>query len=86
MSHRFRIVVTADARPEKVMSDFKAYASRRLREQFDEPGDRTRWTQHGSTLYLWSDEQVGAKVEYTVNGQGRSMSVYDGRVPSEPEA
>jgi len=85
-SNHVRIVVTADARPEKVMSDFKAYASRRLREQFDEPGDRTRWTQHGSTLYLWSDEQVGAKVEYTVNGQGRSMSVYDGRVPSEPEA
>ena len=63
-SNHVHIVVTADARPEKVMSDFKAYASRRLREQFDEPGDRTRWTQHGSTLYLWSDEQVGAKVEY----------------------
>jgi hypothetical protein len=29
---------------------------------------------------------VAAKVEYTVNGQGRPMSVYDGRVSSEPEA
>jgi hypothetical protein len=38
-------VVVADARPEKVMSDFKAYASRRLKERLGEPADAKRWTQ-----------------------------------------
>jgi REP element-mobilizing transposase RayT len=79
-------VVTAEAKPEKVLAGFKAYASRRLKERLGEP-DRTRWTQHGSTLYLWTEEDVAAKVQYAVNGQGEAMAVYDGRrAPSEPEA
>ncbi len=73
------VVVTANATPEKAMSDFKAYASRRLKERLREPADRTRWTQHGSTLYLWTEDEVAAKIEYTINGQGTPMSVYDGR-------
>ncbi len=84
-------VVTAAAKPEKVMSDFKAYASRRLKERLQEPTDCKRWTQHGSTRYLWKEDQVAAAVDYTLNGQGEPMAVHDGRnVPSpslsEPEA
>src|SRR5260370_42514428 len=33
------LIVTAGAKPEKVMSDFKAYASRRLKECLKEPAD-----------------------------------------------
>ena len=85
-SNHVHVVVTADAKPEKVMADFKAYSSRRLKERLGEPADRTRWTQHGSTLYLWTEEEVAAKVEYTVNGQGTPMAVCDSRKESEPEA
>ena len=81
------VVVTAGAKPEKVMSDFKAYASRRLKERLHEPADRKRRTQHGSTPYLWNEEQVAAKIEYVLTGQGEPMAVYDRRTaPSEPEA
>ena len=76
-SNHVHAVVTAQATPEKVMADFKAYASRRLRERLGETAERARWTQHGSTLYLWTEEEVAAKVEYTVNGQGTPMAVYD---------
>ncbi len=85
-SNHVHVVVTANAKPEKVMSDFKAYASRRLKERLAEPADRTRWTQHGSTLYLWTEEAVAAKIDYVVIGQGEPMAVYDGRTPFEPEA
>ena len=69
------------------MSDFKAYASRRLKERLNEPADCKRWTQHGSTLYLWTEEEVAAKIEYALNGQGDAMAVHDGRAKSsEPEA
>ena len=78
------VIVTADAKPEKVMSDFKAYASRQLKEILNEPADCKRWTQHGSTLYLWNEAQLVAKIDYVLNGQGELMAVYDGR--SEPEA
>jgi REP element-mobilizing transposase RayT len=83
-------VVSADAKPEKVMSDFKAYASRRLKERLGEPADCKRWTQHGSTRYLWTAQEVADKVEYTVNGQGTPQAVFDGREQveraAEPEA
>jgi REP element-mobilizing transposase RayT len=76
------IVVTGNAKPEKIMSDFKAYASRRLKEQLNEPHDRKRWTQHGSTLYLWKEPQIAEKIDYVLYRQGPPMAVY----PSELEA
>jgi REP element-mobilizing transposase RayT len=79
------VIVTADTKPEKVMSDFKAYASRRLKESLNEPANCKRWTQHGSTRYLWNKAQLAAMSEYVINGQGAPMAVWDGR-QSEPEA
>ena len=57
------IVVAADAKPEKVMSDLKAYSSRRLREKLGEPAEAKRWTQHGSTRYLWNDDEVASRTD-----------------------
>src|ERR1043165_3399360 len=73
------VIVTAHAKPEKGMSDVKAYASRRLKERLGESADCKRWTQHGSTRYLWTEEAVAEKVEYVVNGQGGPQAVFDGR-------
>jgi len=75
------VIVTADAKPEKVMSDFKTYASRKLKERLEEAADCKRWTQHGSTRYLWTEQEVAEKVEYVVNGQGERQAVFDGRKP-----
>ena len=78
------IVVTAGSKPEKVMVDFKAWTSRRLREAFDESADRDRWTQHGSTRYLNTEESLKAAIAYVVEEQGDAMACFDGR--NEPEA
>ncbi len=83
-SNHVHVVITAAVKPEKAMSDLKSWASRRLRETLAEKGDRDRWTQHGSTRYLWTETAVAEKVEYVVNGQGEPMAVYDHR--SELEA
>ena len=79
-TNHVHIVVSADARPEKVMSDFKAWSSRRLREALNESAEIDRWTRHGSTRYLWSEEQVDAEIRYTLEGQGEPMACFDGRV------
>lgn len=68
-SNHVHLVVTAAAKPEKVMSDFKAWCSRRLREQHAE-SDRTRWTQHGSTRHLMTEEEFHSAVRYVLLGQG----------------
>lgn len=85
-TNHVHIIVTASARPEKLMSDFKAWASRRLRESFGESADRDRWTQHGSTKYLFDDASVEEKISYVVDGQGTQMACFDGRTEQELEA
>ena len=71
------IVVEAEARPERIMNDIKAYASRCLNQTgLDEPG-RKRWARHGSTRWLWKPEHVSAAIRYVVDEQGDPMAVFE---------
>jgi len=70
-------VVQADARAEKVMSDFKAYASRRLNKDGFDSRDRKRWARHGSTRYKWTWDEVERAVVYVLREQGDQMETYD---------
>jgi REP element-mobilizing transposase RayT len=70
-------VLEADVPPERVMIDFKSYASRHLnRTGLDKP-DRKRWTRHGSTRWLWNPGQIAATIHYVVAEQGDAMSVFE---------
>jgi REP element-mobilizing transposase RayT len=80
-SNHVHVVVTAPGEPERVMNDLKTAASRRLNKAFPAERDRTRWTRHGSTRYLWTEEAISEKVHYVVHGQGEPMA----RFP-EPDA
>jgi REP element-mobilizing transposase RayT len=87
-TNHVHVIVTASDTPEKVMADLKAWSSRRLRERFAESADRDRWTQHGSTRYLNSEESLVTKIVYVLDEQGEAMARYDGRNQplNEPEA
>jgi REP element-mobilizing transposase RayT len=75
-SNHVHVVVEADVPPDKVMNAFKSYASRRLNSLgIDEPG-RKRWARHGSTRWLWKDEDVQESIRDVVSGQGEPMEVY----------
>jgi REP element-mobilizing transposase RayT len=75
------VIVEAEVPPEKVMSVFKAYASRALnRLDGKEPG-RRRWARHGSTRWLWRDQDVREAIRYVVEQQGEPMAVFLGDVP-----
>jgi REP element-mobilizing transposase RayT len=79
-TNHVHIVVRAHAPIERVMNDFKTSASRRLKKAFPDEVARSRWTRHGSTIYLWSDAQVVDKVDYVLNRQGEPLA----RFPVEP--
>ncbi len=70
------IVVQAAHEPEKVMNDFKSYASRQLTRAGFEDNQRKRWARHGSTRYLWNQEDLEAAIHYVLFEQGEPMSVY----------
>ena len=55
------------------MRDFKAYASRQLNQQEEKS---KRWTRHGSTRYLWKNQEVDNAVNYVIAEQGEPMVVF----------
>jgi REP element-mobilizing transposase RayT len=66
----------AEIRPEKVMNDFKSYASRGLNRMGRDGSDRKRWAHHGSTRWLWKDQDVQEAIRYVVEDQGEPMAVF----------
>ncbi len=92
-TNHVHVVITARQLPERVMTDLKAYASRRLRESTGESADRDRWTQHGSTRWINDEEGLIHAIEYVLNGQGEPISRFpdpsESNIqpqPNEPEA
>jgi len=69
-------IVEADDRPEKVMNDFKSYSSRNLNRLKSDESNRKRWARHGSTRWLWTDEDVRQAIRYVIDEQGEPMAVF----------
>lgn len=63
------VVVTALARPEYVLTSFKAWATRRLKDARLIPDGRRVWSHHGSTRYLWTEADVHSASLYVTEGQ-----------------
>ena len=75
-TNHVHVIVDADARPEKVMNEFKSYASRALNRLDRDGPDRKRWARHGSTKWLWKDEDVQQALKYVVDDQGEPMALF----------
>jgi REP element-mobilizing transposase RayT len=75
-SNHVHVVLSADRDPGRVLSDIKARASRDLTNAGFDTAQRNRWTRHGSTRYLFTDDQVDAKIRYTLDEQGERMAWY----------
>jgi hypothetical protein len=71
------VVVSGDAPPERIMTAFKAYASRALNAAKLGDEDEKRWSRHGSTRHLNTEESVRRAVRYTVDEQGEAMAVFE---------
>jgi REP element-mobilizing transposase RayT len=83
-TNHVHLVVTAEGPPERILNDAKTAASRRLNKAFPAERDRPRWTRHGSTRYVWTEEALAEKVRYVLEGQGEPLHRYPEPGPSEP--
>ncbi len=75
-SNHVHAVVEAEARPERIMNGFKSYASRELNRLGSDGPGRKRWARHGSTRWLWKDEDVRQALRYVIEEQGESMALF----------
>jgi REP element-mobilizing transposase RayT len=73
-------VVEANVRPEKVMNEFKSYASRELNRLENDGPDRKRWARHGSARWLWKDEDLQQALQYVIEGRANHGSLCCGEL------
>ena len=58
------------------MNEFKSYASRELNRLGIGGSDQKRWARHGSTRWLWKDEDVKQALQYVIDHQGEPMALF----------
>ena len=66
-------VVSAACKPEKILSAFKANATRKLREEGCWNSSRSPWVEKGSKKYLWTEQDVINAVVYVEYDQGEPL-------------
>jgi REP element-mobilizing transposase RayT len=75
-SNHVHVVVGGTAAPERMLNEFKVYASRGLNAIDSELHDRPKWTRHGSTKYLWKSGELEAAIHSVAEEQGEPMAVW----------
>jgi len=74
-ANHVHIVVSGRAKPEQMMVDFKAYATRAIKKHHNEQTKTKKyWTRHGSTKYIWTKERLASAIKYVKNEQGKMMA------------
>ena len=68
-------VVSANTKPEQVLSALKANSTRAMREAGVWTSDLSPWEFRGSKKYLWSEKELADGVAYVEVGQGEPLKV-----------
>jgi REP element-mobilizing transposase RayT len=63
-------VVTAQVKPEPIINTFKAYSTRKLRDECLFARDLRVWSRGKSRRYLWKPRHVLAAIDYVLYSQG----------------
>lgn len=72
-TNHVHVVVTARETPERVMMQFKAYSTRRMREtRIVESGHKV-WARHGSTRYVTTPRSLARAIQYVRDEQGDDL-------------
>lgn len=70
-STHVHIAVTANAEPKKVRDQFKANATRVLRQEPDPIRNEQVWTRGGDIEFIYDEEALERVVQYIVEAQDR---------------
>jgi REP element-mobilizing transposase RayT len=70
-------VAGGDSPSSKMLNDFKAYATRRMREHDEWKFDHSPWVDKGSRRNLWTEDHVDRARDYVLYGQGGPLPEFD---------
>src|SRR3989442_988477 len=66
-------VVSANCKPERILSALKANATRLMREAGCWKSDRSPWVYRGSKRYLWTEKELLDAIAYVMYDQGEPL-------------
>jgi REP element-mobilizing transposase RayT len=73
------LVIEASGKPEQLLNWVKAKSTSRLKEQGLVGQTQKVWARHGSTRYLWNEDQSRTAAQYVLTGQELVPSKLDPR-------
>lgn len=73
VTHWHAVVTAHGQTPERVMNDFKSYATRALRERELLSSETSPWIYHGSTRYLNTANGLAGAIRCVVEDQGSEL-------------
>jgi len=76
-SNHVHSVVSAECKPEPILSALKANATRSMREAGCWQSERTPWAYRGSKKYLWTEKQLHDAIAYVLYDQGEPLPEHD---------
>ena len=69
-SNHIHVLVQSNKAPEHIMTQLKAHATRRLRKEISKSQYQKVWARHGSTKYIWREENLHLTLHYVIDEQG----------------
>jgi REP element-mobilizing transposase RayT len=66
-------VISADKKPEAILSALKANATRAMRQAGAWMADLSPWAHGGSKKYLWDDKELADAIAYVDGAQGEPL-------------
>ncbi len=72
-NHVHVVVSAAGIRPKKIRTDLKAWATRRLIQEFDR-GRKNWWAERGSIRFLFDEDRLDKAIEYVNEAQDKKSA------------
>jgi REP element-mobilizing transposase RayT len=76
-NHVHMVVSIGSAKPENALNSFKAYTTRKMRQNDCWHSQHSPWADKGSKKHLWNESSVERAIEYVINGQGDRLPKFD---------
>jgi REP element-mobilizing transposase RayT len=76
-NHVHTVVSIGTAKPDAALNAFKAYATRKMRQNGCWLEEHSPWADKGSKRRLWNERSIEKAVDYVINGQGEELPDFD---------
>ena len=76
-NHVHIVVSIGPDKPERALNAFKAYGTRRMRQDGNWQEPHSPWADKGSKRRLWNERSLAMAIDYVINGQGGELPDFD---------